>query len=273
MSVSRCTARGTVLAVRALTALLVLAPLTACAGASGRTAPSPTFSYPPLASPPAPPDHTTRIRVADYAGLRLDEAYRKAREQGFRYGSHDATEKDERPRPTGWAVCFQTPAAGSYAQSAPMRSSEADALDFAAVPFGQPCPPADGRPIGYPALPDVVGKTSRQAYTALGAIGIRDIRPSPARPEDDLPDVAEKHEKWRVCQQTPAAGQEIDNPHYQIVRLDLVYPGSSCPPEPGAVAGGDSGSGQDTDVDTDIDVDGPDVHLHRPGICHRKWWC
>ncbi|GGX87134.1 PASTA domain-containing protein [Streptomyces hiroshimensis] len=194
-----------------------------------------------------------RQPVPDYRGQNLDAAYGKARKAGFLVKSHDASEKDKFIRGrTPWTVCFQEPG----------RTGTQATLDFAVVPTDAPCPEEDGRPIPWPTMPDLVGKTWRTARVEITALGIPadHVRAQKAYRNDKLPGEGE-YDDWRVCAHDPAKGEKAVSG--TRVTLYLSSQDNGCP-EP------DRATGAALDLpDRDDDGD-PDYRDPFPGDRNRN---
>ncbi|MFC5146781.1 PASTA domain-containing protein [Streptomyces aureoversilis] len=199
------------------------------------------------AAPTPPP-------AADYRGQNLDVAYGKARKAGFIVNSHDASEKNKFIRGrTTWTVCFQE--AGRPLGTKPT-------LDFGVVPKDAPCPEADGRPIPWPTMPELVWKTWRTARAEVVALGVPAgrIEARKAYRNDTLPDEGE-YDDWRVCAHDPAEGAKVQSG--TRVTLHLSSKDNGCP-EP------DRGTGTSVDLpDRDGDRD-PDYRDPFPGDRNRN---
>ena len=168
---------------------------------------------------------TAAPEVADHIGQSLTDARRAAEAEGYGVTSHDATGGDAgQGDENNWIVCFQDPEPG--AEAAPGTT-----VDFAVVPDGTPCPPADGEPVAYPRVPEVVGDTFDDASAILHDVGLRDIRADSAYADVELPT---EYGDWTVCFQDPADGTEIRDAGAMSVELLLVEDGTGCPTAPGS---------------------------------------
>jgi hypothetical protein len=184
--------------------------------------------------------------VPDYTGQSLRAAKAAAHTAGYNATSHDASDGDAGQWADGnWVVCFQ------------QVTGTSKTIDFGVVRTGQPCPKADGEPIPWPKMPDVVGMTFEEASAKVEGIGVEeataegaytDVTP-PADPAD-----------WEVCFQDPEAGERVEYPGNATATLKVVAPETACPggeftelhpdpvvtedtnPDPDRVSGG-SGSG------------------------------
>ncbi|WP_308117893.1 excalibur calcium-binding domain-containing protein [Streptomyces buecherae] len=199
--------------------------------------PAPTRS----ASGATPTPRESEKAVPRYVGKILREAKTAAGADGFRVVSHDASEGDARQWDAdNWRVCFQTEV---------KRGGAKTTLDFGVVRKGAPCPAADGEPVPWPKMPDVVGQTFAEASASVEKIGITDVTAEgaytdvtpPAEPDD-----------WTVCFQEPEAREEVRDPGSRTAVLKVVEPGASCPESEG------TRSRPDPDV-PDPDVPDPDV--------------
>ncbi|WP_406057867.1 excalibur calcium-binding domain-containing protein [Streptomyces sp. NBC_01077] len=178
-------------------------------------------------TPPTPtPTPTVRRVVADYRGQNLETASRAAYEAGFRTRSHDATEADKMQLVDGnWKVCFQEPAAGETATAEKGRRIR---IEFAVVEKSSPCPARDGAAVVFPKVPNVVGKTFAKGSAELRKVGLTEIRGAGVYTDVEL---SARHDDWRICFQSPEAGEDVERPEYMSVRLSLARPGLACPSE------------------------------------------
>ncbi|WP_318211409.1 excalibur calcium-binding domain-containing protein [Streptomyces sp. SJL17-1] len=221
----------------------------AVAGAKPSAGTRPT-AFTPYTRPTPTPTPTVRRVVADYRGQNLEAASRAAYEAGFRARSHDATEDDKMQLVDGnWKVCFQEPAAGETATTEKGRRIR---IEFAVVEKSSPCPARDGEAVVFPKVPNVVGKTFAKGSAELREVGLTEIRGASVYTDVEL---SARHEDWRICFQSPEAGEDVERPAHMSVRLSLARPGLSCPsedyarlygdpdPDPDRHGGTDGGSG------------------------------
>ncbi len=182
------------------------------------TTPTPTRS----ASGATPTPRESEKAVPRYVGKILREAKTAADADGFRVVSHDASEGDAGQWDAdNWRVCFQTEV---------KRGGAKTTLDFGVVRKGAPCPAADGEPVPWPKMPDVVGQTFDEASASVEKIKITDVTAEgaytdvtpPAEPDD-----------WTVCFQEPEAREEVRDPGSRTAVLKVVEPGASCPESEG----------------------------------------
>ncbi|MFI8347102.1 PASTA domain-containing protein [Streptomyces sp. NPDC085596] len=151
----------------------------------------------PVAAKPRPTVTVTATVTATPALLEsqvdstVADATGAAEEHGYRVAAHDASEKDASPA-DDWKVCFE-----KYGR---------DSVDFGAVASGAPCPKVDGRPIPWPAMPGVVGRTYSAAATAVGGVTKGEISVKASYKDER---VAGEHDDWKVCFQSPVAGTKV----------------------------------------------------------------
>ncbi|MEU0852152.1 hypothetical protein ABZ387_29925 [Streptomyces flaveolus] len=188
------------------------------AGAGGTTA-GPLASVSP--SPTAKPSPKPRPEAADYRGMPLDDARDKAEAAGFGVDEHDASDQDKSiMMRLNWTVCFQQTG---------WTSSGTKTIDFGAVKAGSPCPEADGGPVPWPTMPDLVWKTwktARKEVVGLGIVPADHVRADTAYLNDRLPDEGE-YDDWRVCVTDPAEGADVTVDMW--VTLELTDPDNGCP--------------------------------------------
>ncbi|MFG3198481.1 hypothetical protein ACGFYT_20380 [Streptomyces sp. NPDC048208] len=169
--------------------LLVCALVTGCGGGddekvAAAVKPGPTVTVTAtVTATPAPMGSQVDSTVASATGV--------AKEHGYRVTAHDASEKDASPA-DDWTVCFE-----KYGR---------DSVDFGAVASGAPCPTADGRPIPWPSMPGLVGRTYAAAATAVGKVTDGDISVKASYKDED---VDGDHDDWKVCFQSPGAGTQV----------------------------------------------------------------
>ncbi|MFJ8693310.1 PASTA domain-containing protein [Streptomyces roseolilacinus] len=199
-------------------------------------APAPS-SPPPLPTPPPRP----RPALPDLRGETLDVAFSKAGERGYTVAYHDASDegKDIMARSL-WTVCFQEVGG----------TGESPTVDFAAVHTGDPCPKADGAPLPWPVMPELVWKTWATARKEVLALGVDEdkLRAETAYRNDKLPDEGE-YDHWRVCAHDPAQGAKV--PRDEWVTLHLSSPDIACPEPDRGTGGGARLPDRDEDGDPD----------------------
>ncbi|MGW3113346.1 hypothetical protein [Streptomyces sp. NPDC001091] len=169
--------------------LLVCALVTGCGGGddekvAAAVKPGPTVTVTAtVTATPALMGSQVDSTVASATGV--------AKEHGYRVTAHDASQKDASPA-DDWTVCFE-----KYGR---------DSVDFGAVASGAPCPKADGRPIPWPSMPGLVGRTYAAAATAVGKVTDGDISVKASYRDED---VDGDHDDWKVCFQSPGAGTQV----------------------------------------------------------------
>lgn len=169
--------------------VLICALVTGCGGGNDEKAaatvkPRPTVTVTTtVTATPALLESQVDSTVADATGA--------AEERGYRVAAHDASEKDASPA-DDWTVCFE--------------KFGRDSVDFGAVASGAPCPKADGRPIPWPTMPGVIGRTYSAAATAVGGVTRGEITVKASYKDER---VAGEHDGWKVCFQSPDAGTKV----------------------------------------------------------------
>lgn len=133
----------------------------------------------------------TPALLASQVESTVADATGAAKQHGYRVAAHDASEKDASPA-DDWTVCFE-----KYGR---------DSVDFGAVASGAPCPKADGRPIPWPSMPGLVGRTYAGAATAVGKVTDGDVSVKASYKDED---VDGDHDDWKVCFQSPGAGTQV----------------------------------------------------------------
>ncbi|NBE56242.1 PASTA domain-containing protein [Streptomyces boluensis] len=129
---------------------------------------------------------------------------------------------------SSWEVCFQYPKVGTSLVTVLKKG-----ITLSAVPKGTTCPKVDRKHI--PGLPKVTGKTVAAARKAMLAAGVA---------KDDFEwltaysdDYRNPGASWKVCTQSPAAGESINTDGDtldRVVSVGAVKAGENCPPEDGA---------------------------------------
>ncbi|BDH06722.1 PASTA domain-containing protein [Streptomyces seoulensis] len=168
--------------------VLICALVTGCGSGGEEEAvaakPRPTVTVTAtVTATPALLDSQVESTVADATGA--------AKQRGYRVSAHDASEKDASPA-DDWTVCFE--------------KFGRDSVEFGAVASGAPCPEADGRPIPWPSMPSLVGRTYAGAATAVGKVTDGDVSVKASYKDED---VDGDHDDWKVCFQSPGAGTQV----------------------------------------------------------------
>ncbi len=169
-----------------------------------------------------PTQRESRKAVPRYVGKILRKAKAAAGSDGFGVISHDASDGDAGQWDAdNWRVCFQTEAKGG---------SSKVTLDFGVVRKKAPCPAADGEPVPWPKMPDVVGETFADASASAKKVGITDVTAEGAY--TDVTPPAEPYD-WTVCFQEPEAGEEVRDPASRTAALIGGRAGGLLPRERG----------------------------------------
>ncbi|MDX2702775.1 PASTA domain-containing protein [Streptomyces sp. PA03-6a] len=157
---------------------------------SAKAKPSPTVTATATVAPAA---MTSQVEST------LAAAEHVARKHGYTVSAHDASNQDAAPG-DDWTVCFEQVTYHS--------------VDFATVPGGAPCPKADGRPIPWPTMPAVVGRSYEKALEAVGKVTEGDVTLKAAYADEDVDDVSAEegdYDTWKVCFQAPGPTTQVKN--------------------------------------------------------------
>lgn len=193
------------------------------AGAAARADAKPMASpsrFPGFPRPSRTTPEPTMPTVPDFTGDSLDIAFPRSRRLGLTVRYHDASDGKRRVEGRSlWKVCFQK-TSGTPGDPA---------VDFAVVRDEEPCPPAEGRPVPWPRMPEVVWMTWRTAVAEVVGAGVPEDRLyAEAAYLDDVLPAEGAYEKWRVCRQDPAEGEPVTD-EVRAVTLSLTAPGTGCP--------------------------------------------
>lgn len=186
------------------------------------------------------------VTIPDMRERGLDWAVDHLGAAAFRdVTAHDALGRD---RGIGdrhdWQVCFQTVDDGRGADGArhfvpvtgPMELERVGAVRLGVVKATETCPDRDQGVVARATttMPDLVGRTAYIAQQALGDKATILVRDVGDRDDEGLLTRFSSADRfvtrglgdWRVCMQSPAAGEEFDG---KVVRLQAVRYDATCP--------------------------------------------
>ncbi|MFF3253075.1 hypothetical protein ACFYWP_19165 [Actinacidiphila glaucinigra] len=175
---------------------------------SAKAKPSPTVTVTATVAPAA---MTSQVKSP------LGTAEQVARKHGYTVSAHDASNQDAAPG-DDWTVCFEKVTYQS--------------VDYAAVPGDAPCPTADGRPIPWPTMPGVVGRSYDKALTAIGKVTDGGVTLKAAYADEDVDEASAdegEYDTWKVCFQAPSSATRVKgDPKVTLWLVD-----GSCPAKKG----------------------------------------
>jgi hypothetical protein len=142
-----------------------------------------------------------RSSLPDVRGKGLQWAHAQTKDAGFgSIETHDALGRDRRWRDDkDWMVCFQVPAPGSY--------PDGTKVELGVVKTEERCPTSDQArfDVAGRTMPDLVNRTAFMTRKILGPnASLRFLN----RSNGD--EVSHGLGDWRVCGQTPKAGDRFD---------------------------------------------------------------